>query len=131
MLARFSKRAPQYDRDNVFFSEDFDELRQAGYLRLAVPAELGGGGLSLAGVAEQQRRLGYHAPATALAINMHLYWTGNAADLWRAGDTSQRWLLEAAMAGEVFAAGHAEKLLFTTKAERVEGGYRFAAASRS
>ena len=26
MLARFAKRAPQYDRDNVFFSDDFDEL---------------------------------------------------------------------------------------------------------
>src|SRR5262245_52002166 len=131
MLARFAKRAPQYDRDNAFFSDDFDELREAGYLKLAVPTELGGGGLSLAGVAQQQRRLGYYAAPTALAINMHLYWTGNAADLWRAGDTSQRWLLDAAMAGEVFAAGHAESgndipvLLSTTKAERVDGGYRF------
>jgi alkylation response protein AidB-like acyl-CoA dehydrogenase len=131
MLARFAKRAPAYDRDNVFFSDDFDELRQAGYLRLAVPTELGGAGMSLAGVAQQQRRLGYHAAPTALAINMHLYWTGVAADRWRAGDQSQRWILEAAAAGEVFAAGHAESgndipvLLSTTKAERVEGGYRF------
>ena len=131
MLARFAKRAPQYDRDNVFFSDDFDDLRQAGYLRLAIPAELGGAGLSLAGVAQQQRRLGYYAAPTALAVNMHLYWTGIAADLWRAGDRSLRWLLEAAAAGEVFAAGHAESgndipvLLSTTKAERVEGGYRF------
>ena len=131
MLARFAERAPQYDRDNVFFFDDFDELRRAGYLRLAVPEELGGAGLSLSGVAQQQRRLGYYAAPTALAINMHLYWTGNAADLWRAGDSSQRWLLEAAAAGQVFAAGHAESgndipvLLSTTKAERVEGGYRF------
>ena len=131
MLARFAKRAPQYDRDNVFFSTDFEELREAGYLRLAIPQELGGAGLSLADVAQHQRRLGYHAAPTALAINMHLYWTGVAADLWRAGDRSQRWLLEAAADGEVFAAGHAESgndipvLLSTTKAERVEGGYRF------
>ncbi len=131
MLARFAKRAPGYDRDNAFFSDDFDELRQAGYLRLAVPEEFGGAGLSLANVAQHQRRLGYHAAPTALAINMHLYWTGIAADRWRAGDTSQRWVLEAAAAGEVFAAGHAESgndipvLLSTTKAERVEGGYRF------
>jgi alkylation response protein AidB-like acyl-CoA dehydrogenase len=131
MLVRFAKRAPQYDRDNVFFSDDFDDLRQAGYLRLAIPAELGGAGLSLAGVAQQQRRLGYYAAPTALAVNMHLYWTGIAADLWRAGDRSLRWLLEAAAAGEVFAAGHAESgndipvLLSTTRAERVEGGYRF------
>jgi len=131
MLERFAKRAPQYDRDNMFFSDDFDELRDAGYLTLAVPTELGGGGLSLAGVAQQQRRLGYYAAPTALAINMHLYWTGTAADLWRAGDRSQQWLLDAAVAGEVFAAGHAESgndipvLLSTTRAERVEGGYRF------
>ena len=62
---------------------------------------------------------------------MHVYWTGVAADLWRAGDTSLKWLLEEAVRGAVFAAGHAESgndipvLLSTTKAERVEGGYRF------
>ena len=131
MLARFGSRAATYDRDNTFFADDFQELRRAGYLGLAVPSELGGRGFSLAEVAREQRRLGYHAPATALAINMHLYWTGIAADLWRAGDRSQQWLLEETVRGAVFAAGHAESgndipvLLSTTKAERVEGGYRF------
>jgi len=131
MLARFARRASRYDRDNVFFTEDFDELRQAGYLRLAIPVELGGAGLSLAGVAREQRHLACYAAPTALAVNMHLYWTGNAADLWRAGDRSLQWLLEAAAAGQIFAAGHAESgndipmLLSTTRAERVEGGYRF------
>src|SRR5439155_16959239 len=67
----------------------------------------------------------------ALAVNMHLYWTGVAADLWRRGDASLEWMLREAAAGEIFAAGHAESgndvpvLLSTTKAERVEGGYRF------
>jgi alkylation response protein AidB-like acyl-CoA dehydrogenase len=131
MLARFAGRAEKYDRENTFFTEDFEDLRRAGYLKLAVPKELGGYGLKLADVVREQRRLGYHAAATALAINMHLYWTGVAADLWRAGDTSQQWILEAAVRGEVFAAGHAESgndipvLLSTTRAERVEGGYRF------
>ena len=131
MLARFASRAPQYDRKNAFFAEDFEELRAAGYLNLAVPIELGGRGLSLADVVREQRRLGYHAPATALAINMHLYWTGVAADLLRSGDRSLQWILEETVRGAVFAAGHAESgndipvLLSTTKAERVEGGYRF------
>lgn len=49
MLARFASRAPKYDPDNAFFAEDFEELRRAGYLNLAVPAELGGRGLRLAG----------------------------------------------------------------------------------
>ncbi len=131
MLARFASRAAKYDRDNSFFTEDFDELRASGYLKLAVPVELGGLGFTLADVMREQRRLGYHAPATALAINMHLYWTGIAADLWRQGDMSQVWLLEETIRGAVFAAGHGESgndipvLLSTTKAERVEGGYRF------
>jgi alkylation response protein AidB-like acyl-CoA dehydrogenase len=131
MLETFASRADAYDRDNSFFTEDFEDLVQGGYLRIAVPAELGGGGMSLARVVREQRRLAYYAPATALAINMHVYWTGVAADLWRAGDRSLQWLLEDAMRGEVFAAGHAESgndiplLLSTTKAERVEGGYRF------
>jgi alkylation response protein AidB-like acyl-CoA dehydrogenase len=131
MLKRFAARAPAYDRENRFFTEDFNELRESGYLLLAVPAELGGGGRTLAEVVREQRRLGYYAAPTALAVNMHLYWTGVAADLWRAGDKSLVWLLEEAVRGEIFAAGHAESgndipvLLSTTRAERVEGGYRF------
>ena len=131
MLQRFGQRAPTYDRENRFFQEDFDELRAAGYLKLAVPKDLGGVGCSLAEVAEQQRRLAYRAPATALAINMHIYWTGVAADLRRFGDNSLEWLLREAAAGEVFAAGHGETgndlpvLLSSSKAERTDGGYRF------
>src|SRR5262245_17320764 len=131
ILTRCLERAPVYDLENRFFDEDFDELREAGYLTMAVPKELGGRGMSLAQVTREQRRLAYYAPATAVGVNMHIYWTGVAADLWRAGDSSLEWLLRAAAAGDVFAAGHAESgndipvLLSTTKAERVEGGYKF------
>jgi alkylation response protein AidB-like acyl-CoA dehydrogenase len=95
-----------------------------------VPKELGGAGLSLAGMAREQRRLAYYAPATALGINMHLYWLGLVGDLWRQGDHSLEWLLQEAMAGEIFNAGHSERgndlpaLLSTSKAERVAGGFR-------
>jgi alkylation response protein AidB-like acyl-CoA dehydrogenase len=131
MLTRFATRAATYDQENRFFEEDFEELRSEGYLLLPVPKEFGGEGLSLAEVCREQRRLAYHAPATALAVNMHFYWVGLAADLWRRGDTSLEWILREAAAGEVFAAGHAESgndiplLLSTTRAVRVDGGYRF------
>jgi alkylation response protein AidB-like acyl-CoA dehydrogenase len=131
MLERFASRAATYDKENRFFTEDFEELRASKYLLTPVPAELGGGGLNLAEFCREQRKLAYYAPATALAVNMHLYWLGVAADLWHSGDTSLEWMLREAVAGEVFAAGHAESgndipvLLSTTKAERVEGGYRF------
>ena len=131
MLARFESRAATYDRENRFFDQDFEELRSSGYLKLPLPSEFGGAGVTLAGMCRQQRRLAYHAPATALGGNMHVYWVGVAADLWRRGDTSLEWMLRDAAAGEIFAAGHAERgndipvLLSTATAERVEGGYRF------
>jgi len=131
MLARFTARAASYDRESCFFAEDFEELRAAKYLLMPLPSEFGGAGMTLAEVCREQRRLAYHAPATALAVNMHIYWIGVAADLWRRGDASLEWILREAVAGEIFAAGHAESgndvpvLLSTTKAERVDGGYRF------
>jgi alkylation response protein AidB-like acyl-CoA dehydrogenase len=132
MLRTFAQRCGAYDRENRFFQEDFDDLRRIGYLTMSVPEELGGRGLNLAEVCREQRRLAYYAPATALGINMHLYWVGLVADLWRKGDHSLEWLLKEAMAGEVFAAGHSERgndlpaLLSTSKAERVDGGFRIA-----
>ena len=129
MLARFDERAPEYDRENRFFDEDFAELRESGYLSCALPAEYGGAGLGLHGYTQLARRLGYVAPATALAVNMHVYWTGLAADLLKMGDESCRFILEQAADGAVFAAIHGEPgndmplLLSTTTAERVDGGW--------
>ena len=131
LLQRCWERAAGYDRENKFFTEDFEELKQAGYLKMNVPKELGGGGYDLAQAMAETRRLAYYAAPTALAVNMHNYWVGVAADLWRAGDKSLEWMLKGAVDGEVYAAGHAEGgndlpvLLSTTKAERVDGGYRF------
>jgi alkylation response protein AidB-like acyl-CoA dehydrogenase len=130
MLERFRARAGDLDRTNTYFDEDLAELTELGYLAAAVPAHLGGWGLDLAQMAASQRRIARYAPATALAMTMHSYWVGAAAELERAGDSSQRWILEAATAGDVFAAGHAETgndipvLLSTAQAERVDGGYR-------
>jgi alkylation response protein AidB-like acyl-CoA dehydrogenase len=131
LLERCRERAPQYDRDNRFCQEDFDELKAAGYLRIAVPRELGGFGMTLAQVGRETRKLAMYAPATALCINMHNYWVGTAADVWRSGDKSVEWILREAAGGEVFAAGHAEHgnetsiLMSITKAEKVPGGYKF------
>ena len=129
MLGRFDERAPVYDRENRFFHEDFDELRASGYLAANIPAELGGAGLPLSEVARLQRRLAYVAPATAVAVNMHLYFVGTAVDMGRLGDPAGRWLIEQAADGKIFAAGHGEVgndipvLLSTSTADRVDGGW--------
>jgi alkylation response protein AidB-like acyl-CoA dehydrogenase len=121
LLARIRSRAAGYDRDNVFFTEDFDELRVAGYL---APR-------SLLETARDQRLLAAHAPATALGINMHLVWVGVARVLSERGDTSLDWVLQDAAAGELFAFGNSEPgndlVLWDslTSVERVDGGYSF------
>ncbi len=131
LIERCGQRAPAYDRDNKFFTDDFEELKNAGFLKFNVPKEFGGQGMSLAETGLELRRLAYRAPATALAVNMHLYWMGIAADLRRFGDPSLEWMLKEGGSGEIFAAGHAEigndlpGLLSTTNAQRVDGGYTF------
>ena len=131
VLQHCAERAGGYDRENRFFLEDFEELREERYLLAAVPKELGGLGLNLAEICHEQRRLARRSAPTALGVNMHLLATGIAANLWRDGDKSQAWMLEEAVRGAVFAYGHAESgndlevMYSATRAERVDGGYRF------
>jgi alkylation response protein AidB-like acyl-CoA dehydrogenase len=79
----------------------FEELQEAGYLLLAVPVELGGLGGNIQQVCDQQRRLARWAPDLATATTTHFSWCGAAAERWRAGDTSLRWVLDAALAGQL------------------------------
>ena len=132
LLERIRSRAVDYDRDNAFFAEDLDELVAVGYLRALVPTRLGGLGLSLEQVVAEQVRLGSAAPATALAVNMHLVWTGVAKVLLDRGDDSLEFLLREAGAGEIFGFGVSEGgndlVLFgsrTDAAPQADGGYRF------
>lgn len=132
LLERFRLRAADYDERNAFFTEDLEELRAIGYLALLVPSELGGAGLGLEQAAAEQTRLATAAPATALAVNMHLVWTGVAKILRNRGDSSLEHVLVDAAAGHVFAFGNSEPgndlVLFDslTRAEPLpDGGHRF------
>ncbi|WP_066291323.1 acyl-CoA dehydrogenase family protein [Arthrobacter sp. B6] len=132
LLERIRGRAGAYDRDNAFFHEDLQELTAVGYLKLCVPSSDGGLGLGLEAAAQCQRRLATAAPATALAVNMHLVWTGVAQVLSARGDHSMDFVLQEAAAGEVFAFGNSEagndSVLFdsrTMAAPLPGGGYSF------
>src|ERR1700750_412109 len=104
-------------RDGVS-AGDIARLAEVGYLNVALPTEFGGLGCTLRQAACGQRRLARHAPRTALpgslhplltragAASSHLYWTGAAADAYRAGDESVRWILVEAARGALFAGGH-------------------------
>jgi alkylation response protein AidB-like acyl-CoA dehydrogenase len=132
LLARIHARASGYDRDNAFFAEDLDELAAAGYLRAFLPVEQGGRDASLLEVARSQSRLAAAAPATALAVNMHLVWTGVARLLRRRGDSGLAEVERRAADGEVLAFGVSEAgndlVLFgsdTAATPDGSGGYTF------
>lgn len=132
LLEQIRGRAAGYDRDNAFFHEDLKDLAAAGYLKLFVPGSDGGAGLGLEAAAQCQRRLATAAPATALAVNMHLVWTGVAHVLGARGDGSLDFVLKEAANGEIFAFGNSEagndSVLFdsrTTAAPLPDGGYSF------
>jgi alkylation response protein AidB-like acyl-CoA dehydrogenase len=132
LLASIHSRAAGYDRENAFFTEDLDDLRAAGYLTALVPKDLGGLGLSLREVVDEQMRLAAAAPATALAVNMHLVWTGVAKTMLDRGDAAAEFVLREAAAGELFALAISEAgndlVLFgstTEAAPQPDGGYAF------
>ncbi|MFI2752232.1 acyl-CoA dehydrogenase family protein [Cellulomonas sp. P22] len=132
LLARVAERAPRHDAENTFPHDDLADLTAAGYLRAFVPVRLGGLGLTLEQVALEQVRLATAAPATALAVNMHLVVTGIAAALAARGDDALEFVLEDAARGEVFAFGNSEGgndlVMFgsRTRAEpQPDGGYRY------
>lgn len=107
-LERFRRRAGEVDRENRFFDEDLVELSEAGYLELFVPGEFGGPGLTLHEVSRLQQRLATAAPATALAVNMHLMCVGVVRAMSARGDRSLEYVFEEAMEGEIFAFGISE-----------------------
>ncbi|WP_375383700.1 acyl-CoA dehydrogenase family protein [uncultured Microbacterium sp.] len=132
LLERIRSRAAEHDRDNTFPDADLDELRAADYLAILVPEDRGGAGLGLAEASVLQQRLAGAAPATALAINMHLVWTGVAKVLQDRGIDDLAFVQTGAAAGEVFAFGISEAgndlVLFgsdTDAAPRPDGSYAF------
>jgi alkylation response protein AidB-like acyl-CoA dehydrogenase len=113
-------------------TRDIDRLRDVGYLNVALPPEFGGLGCTLRQAACGQRQLTYRSPLTALAVASHLYWTGAAADAYRLGDMSAKWILLEAARGALFSGGHGlpgADLQFADPQSRCvssgESGYRF------
>ncbi len=80
---KFAPRAERYDREAVFPTENYQDLREAGLLALCVPERHGGLGADYRTYCRVSAELGRHCGATALTFNMHVsstLWTGALAD---------------------------------------------------
>jgi acyl-CoA dehydrogenase len=124
--AEFAPHAATHDRDNTFVYENFDRMREAGYLRLAVPAELGGLGASMRQVCFAQAELARSCASTALAVNMHLYLTLSNVFRWRRGAPgAEGTLRRVADEGIVLmTSGGSDGLYPSATAIKENGGYR-------
>ncbi len=127
----FAERAAEHDRDGSFPFENYERMREEGYLGLTVPEELGGMGAGLYDLILAQERLAAGDGSTALAVSMHVSPIGQLASLWRASaDERLADVLRRAADGRlVYASMSAEPgdpilMSSTTTARPVDGGYR-------
>src|SRR5699024_2788735 len=132
ILEGIRQRAPGYDQRNDFPFEDLEVLKQTGYLAALSPVEDGGLGWNFAMVVYAQKRLAAYAPATALAVNMHLIWSGVASIFQANGNHDLDFMLRDAAAGEIYAFGISEAgndaVLFdsgTEAEEQADGSVKF------
>lgn len=73
--------AALHDADDSFVEDGFARLKAAGFFKALVPAELGGGGASIATMCECIRILAGACGSTGLAFSMHCHLVAAAA--WR------------------------------------------------
>ncbi|MCW0213885.1 MAG: acyl-CoA/acyl-ACP dehydrogenase [Pseudonocardia sp.] len=116
-----------HDRDATFVAEAYAAMAEHGYLRMAVPVELGGLGAGMREVVLAQRELARHSGSAALASTMHLYLT--FVQCWRrrrGAPDAVGVLRRIATEGLVMAtSGGSDWVSPTTTATEVEGGFRF------
>jgi alkylation response protein AidB-like acyl-CoA dehydrogenase len=116
---------PEHDRDATFVTEAYAEMAACGYLRLAVPEELGGLGASIRQVVIAEEELGSWSGSAALAAAMHLYLTLVQRWRWRRGAPDAAGVLGRIADGLIMAtSGGSDWVCPTTTATEVEGGYR-------
>lgn len=115
-----------HDLDATFVTEAYAEMAESGYLRLAVPVELGGLGASMRQVVLAEEELGARSGAAGLAAAMHLYLT--LVQCWRqrrGADGAETALRRIADGLVVATSGGSDWVCPSTTAVEVEGGYRF------
>ncbi|MBP8146190.1 MAG: acyl-CoA dehydrogenase family protein [Inhella sp.] len=139
---KFAGRAALWDREGSFPFANYDDLREAGLLRLCVPEADGGLGADYATYMFVAAELGRFCGTTALTYNMHIcstMWTGVLADgipmsdeersehLRRRQIHFERVVKDGAVYAQPFSEGSAAaagRAPFGTTARKVEGGWR-------
>ena len=138
----FADRAAEWDRDAIFPTQNYDDMREAGLLAVCIPEAQGGMGADFRAYALTAAELGRYCGATALTWNMHVcscLWTGALADDLDMTDAQRaeheairathyaRIVDDGAIYSQPFSEGGAAAagvVPFSTRADPVDGGWK-------
>jgi len=126
MGAVFASRAQQLDETDSFATDNFADLKAAGFLEAGVPAELGGGGSDIPELSRMIRTLARHDGSTALALAMHTHQVAIPAWRWHHGVAAVEPLLKRIAAEKLLlvSTGGSDWVGGGGEAMPVEGGFR-------
>jgi len=133
LAVNFATRSAAHDRDASHPIENYERLRQEGFLALTIAEEWGGGGASLLDHTVAYEALGAGCPSTALAFNMHASVVMPILDSPEVPDETKRRLADLVVRERKLIAGNFSEPVTTalvgarpikTRARRVDGGYR-------
>ena len=89
--ADFATRAEQHDRENTFVGENFELMKQSGFLAAAAPEEFGGLGVeSVHDITVAISRSARGCGSTAIAANMHVGAVWTVTRTWSRGTARGR-----------------------------------------
>ncbi|MGD9944930.1 MAG: acyl-CoA dehydrogenase family protein [Burkholderiaceae bacterium] len=138
--SRFAPRASDYDRTATFPTENYKDLREAGFLRLCVPEAYGGLGADYQTYMLVAAEIGRWCGATALTFNMHTcatMYAGFMLDSYPLSDAERaaqhkrrqhhfgRIVEEGSLYSQPFSEGGEDwtQRPYATSARRVDGGW--------
>lgn len=129
---RLIERASRIDKEDAFASENYHDLMAAGFFRLAIPSELGGGDASYEETCKTLAELAKGCPATALGLAMHTHLV--AANVWKfhhRRPEAEPLLRKIAQQNLILVStGAADWVSSNGSATRVDGGYKVSAEKR-
>jgi alkylation response protein AidB-like acyl-CoA dehydrogenase len=120
-----AEAAARHDADDSFVSEGYQRLKEEGFFKALIPAELGGGGAEYAEICDAIRRVAASCGATALAFSMHSHLVAAAAWRWRHQNAPTDGLLKRVAAENLIlvSSGGSDWLKSAGAATKTEGGY--------
>ena len=132
LAADFANRSAQHDRDASHPIENYQRLRDEGFLALTVARQWGGAGASFLDHTIAYEALGQGCPSTALAFNMHASVVMPLLECVEVTTETKRRIARMVVHDRCLIAGNFSEPITTaligerplkTRARRIDGGY--------